>query len=128
MKPFGIVLLSLLSLLSFSFAAAPATQPSPEEENRRLRDIVADKDLQIRALKDQLARKEQALKQLRQRIPTLIVPPGQPVPTPRLPEAVVPYRWPADQPVPKGWVPVPFNGSNYYLIPLQAEKAVEVGK
>jgi len=130
MKPFGIALMSLLSLLallSICLAAAPATQPSVEQENRRLRDIVADQDLQMRALKDQLARKEQELKDLRQRIPALVIPPGRMAPLiPRSPENAMPYRsWPSDQPTPKGWVPIPFNGSNYYLVPLTTEKAVE---
>jgi hypothetical protein len=115
MKPFGIVLASLLLITPISFAAAPATQPSLEKENAALKARIAELEAKVVELQARIA-----------------------LQTPRLsvaPYAPGPYRFdlnqgrytvspltPAQPALPPGWVERQFNGQPLYLVPLADQK------
>ena len=124
MKPFGIVL-AILVVAPFLFAAAPATQPSLEKENAALKSRVAE-------LEAKVAQLQLEVKQLR------AVPPGLRgnlmVPGPLQFNfkdgryQVLPQPAPLASPaLPPGWVPQQFNGQPYYLIPLAEQAAQQTG-
>jgi hypothetical protein len=127
MKPFGIVLASVLLLTPISFAAAPATQPSLEKENAQLKMRIAELESKVLDLQAQVKRLQQA--------PRLGAAPLVPGPLRfNFKEGryeVLPREAPmAGQPAPlatpaapPNWVPQQFNGQPYYLIPLAEQSA-----
>ena len=104
--------------------AAPATQPSPEEQLRELRAKVADQDREILKLKSQVAQKDLLIQRLQRQLsmvpsPTPLQPFGLPlVPGPQFPQT--PWRQ-SDPGMPPGSVPQRFNGSTFYLVPLEGQ-------
>src|SRR5438128_1068519 len=133
MKPFGIFLVLLLAPVAFAASPAPATQPSLEKENAALKARIAE-------LEAKVAQLQQEVKRLRAVPPTfrgnLMVPgplhfnfkDGRYEVTPQIPAQPLtqgPYSAPI---VPPSAVPQQFNGQPFYLIPLKAEQAKEVGK
>ena len=131
MKPFGIAL-AVLFLASISFAAAPATQPSLEKENAQLKARIAELEAKVAQLQLEVAKLRAAPLSLRQ---NLVAPPmrfnfkdGRYEVAPQ----ATPYRAPESQYaapiIPPDAVPQQFNGQPFYLIPLKAQEAKEVGK
>ena len=130
MKPFGIILASVLFFTPVSFAASP-TQPSLEKENAALKARVAELEAKVADLQSQV-------KQLRAVPPSLrgnLITPGPlqfnfkdgryevlPRATP------LPYRGQqlAAPIIPPNAVPQQFSGQPFYLIPLKAEQAKEL--
>ena len=129
MKPFGIVLASLLFLTAFALAAAPATRPSLEKENAALKARVAE-------LEAKVAQLQLEVKQLRSVPPSIrgnLMTPGplqfnfkdgryEVLPQP---QATPPSSYTQGQLaapiIPPNSLPQQFNGQPFYLIPLKDE-------
>ncbi len=121
MKSMLFVLACFLLAMAASLRAAenaPTTKPSLEEENQALRAALAAQQKELTSLKVQLHAKEQELAavQMKQRLATM----------PQLPQAQQPFTLVPSMPrdLPQGAVPQQFNGSTYYLVPLNENPPV----
>jgi hypothetical protein len=116
MKPLMIALAIVLVADQLSFAAAPATQPTPpsslEKENARLRERVAALEVDVQALEARVARQQRMIDSL-SKTRVSVDPRGQTLVIPPL------IR---ESPIPPGSVPQQFNGSTFYLVPLAEQQ------
>jgi hypothetical protein len=104
--------------------AAPATQPTRDQALDALAARNAELQKQVDDLKTQLKQRDLLIKRLEQRLATgpqaqPLQPFGLPmVPVPQLPSLRSPVVPPN---LPPGSLQVPFNGSSYYLVPLEGQ-------
>jgi hypothetical protein len=120
----GVVVTSSLALSSRAVQVT-ATRPSVDEQNRALAARVDELEKQVAKLKAELKSKE-AIIQQQQRAFTLtpqIVPLPQITPPSLSPESNLRFYGTPD--VPRGAVPQQFNGSTFYLVPLNAEPLLD---
>jgi len=106
--------------------ATPATQPTRDQALDALAARNAELQKQVDDLKTQLKQRDLLIKRLEQRLATgpqaqPLQPfglPMVPVPTPQAPSLRSPVVPPS---MPPGSLQVPFNGSSYYLVPLEGQ-------
>ena len=135
MKPFGIVLASVLFFSPFTFAAAPATQPSLEKENAALKARVAELEAKVAQLQLQV----QQLRAVPPSVRGNLMTPGplqfnfkdgryEVLPQP---QATPPSSYTQGQLaapiIPPNAVPQQFNGQPFYVIPLSESVQQQLG-
>jgi hypothetical protein len=123
-----LALATCVSLLSLALdrpllSAAPATQPPApsglDEQNRSLRDALADLTLKNQALEAENTRLKAQVKALQEKLARSATPQAPAVPFRyQMPNPVKPAQ-PLPQPAPKGWIPQRDGDVDFYIIPIR---------
>ena len=100
-----LIRFGLMGLLFCGVGAIRAGEPPKHEtaDVDELRQEVSDLTAENKSLRDQVAKLQEQVKRLRSRA-VVQTQPGQP-----------------GRQVPNDWIPRQFNGTTYYLVPLQAK-------
>ena len=114
MKTFSLT--ALVVTLGFALGAAPSTQPSPQQQIDDLKSKVSDLEAQVTTLKAQVEQRDKTIAGLARS--SVVSPFGQGLRDFAL--RVPPSLQEAEHP--RGWTPYQFNGSTYYVVPLEGGK------